>query len=96
MGRHLSPHYGHVLLRSGDTLVWQLLIDRKIKAQNHVAGSHTSYKDCIIAFCDVDRRADTYGDHKSAKISWMDEKQNGLSYMGVELCYFHNTCSNQL
>lgn len=96
MGRHLSPHYGHVLLRSGDTLVWQLLIDRKIKAQNHVAGSHTSYKDCIIAFCGVDRRADTYGDHKSAKISWMDEKQNGLSYMGVELCYFHNTCSNQL
>lgn len=74
MGRHLSP----VMVMcywSGDTLVWQLLIDRKIKVQNHVAGSHTSYKDCIIAFCGVDRRADTYGDHESSKISWMDDKQ---------------------
>lgn len=47
-----------------------------------MAGSHmhTSYKDCIIiAFCGVDRRADTYSDHESTKISWMDDKQIALS-----------------
>lgn len=44
-----------------------------------MAGSHTSYKDCIIAFCGKDRRADTHSDHKSTKIYWMDDKQIVLS-----------------
>lgn len=44
-----------------------------------MAGSHTSYKDCIIAFCGVDRWADTYSDHESTKIYWMDDKQIVLS-----------------
>lgn len=54
-----------------------------------MAGSHTSYKDCIIAFCGKDRRADTHSDHKSTKIYWMDGKQNNCLElaicMGVEL-----------
>lgn len=75
MGRHIMI----MCYWSGDTLVWQLLIDPKIKVQNQMAGSHTSYKDCIIAFCGKDRRADTHSDHKSTKIYWMDDKQIVLS-----------------